>query len=129
MESGNFKNIIMQYLTLRWFTLSHFDKNKLKLFHSLERALKTANTKYPNLCWYIQTENYLKKEFRKIKMNNTNLIKLKEFDNNLQNFLTQNKIDGKLFLKNIDFMQKCDEIIYHCTHTSKNTSNAITSLP
>ena len=62
-------------------------------------------------------------------MNNTNLIKLKEFDNNLQNFLTQNKIDGKLFLKNIDFMQKCDEIIYHCTHTSKNTSNAITSLP
>ena len=127
MESGNFKNIIMQYLTLRWFTLSHFDDNRLRLFHSLEKALQNTDTK--NLCWYIQTENYLKKEFRKIKMDNTHLIKLKEFDNNLQNFLSKNKIDDKLFLKNIDFMQKCDCLIYHQAHAINNTSTMITSLP
>lgn len=127
MESGNFKNITMEYLTLRWFTLSHFDREKFKLFHFLEKALK--NTDIKNLCWYIQTENYLRQEFKKIKMNNIHLIKLKNFDNNLQNFLTQNKIDKKLFLKNIDFMQQCDCIIYHRTHANNNASNIFTSLP
>ena len=58
MESGNFKNITMQYLTLRWFTLSRFDESKFKLFHSLERALKNAGTKNKSLCWQIQTEDY-----------------------------------------------------------------------
>jgi len=117
----------MQYLTLRWFTLSYFDKNKLKLFHSLERALKTANT--TNLCWHIQTENYLRKEFKKIKMNNTRLIKLKNFNSNLQNFLNQNKINSKLFLENLDFMQQCDCLIYHRTHADNNASVIFTSLP
>ena len=129
MESGNFKNITMQYLTLRWFTLSHFDKNKFKLFHSLEQALK--NTSIRNLCWHIQTENYLRKEFNKLtsRMNNTQLTKLKNFDNNLQHFLTQNKIDGKLFLKNLDFMQQCDCLIYNQIHTNNNSSFIFTSLP
>ncbi len=127
MESRNFKNIIMQYLTLRWFTLSYFGKNKFKLFHSLEKALKNTNTK--NLCWHIQTENYLKKEFRKIKMNNTHLTKLKNFENNLQNFLNQNEIEDKLFLKNLNFMQQCDCIIYHRTHADNKASNIFTSLP
>ena len=127
MESGNFKNIIMQYLTIRWFTLSSFDKNKFKLFHSLERALQNTGTK--NLCWHIQTEDFLIKEFKKIKMTNAHLIQLKNFENNLQNFLNQNKIDGKLFLKNLNFMQQCDEIIYHRLHTDNNASVIFTSLP
>lgn len=122
MESGNFKNITMQYLTLRWYTLSHFSEYKFKLFHSLERALKNTGTK--NLCWHIQTEDYLRKEFKKItsKMTNTHLIKLKNFDDNLRNFLIKNKMDDKLFLKNIDFMQQCDCIIYHRTHADNNAS-------
>lgn len=127
MESGNFKDIIMQYLTLRWFTLSHFNENKLRIFHSLEKALKNANTK--DLYWYVQTENYLKKEFRKIKMDNTHLIKLKKFDENLKNFLIKHKIDSNLFFKNLDFMQKCDCLIYHHAHAINNTSTMITSLP
>lgn len=127
MESGNFKNITMQYLTLRWFTLSHFDEDKFKLFHTLERALKNTGTK--NLCWHIQTENYLRKEFKKIRMNNMRLTKLKKFDNNLQNFLNKNKTDSKLFLKNLDFMQQCDCIIYHRTHADNNASKIFTSLP
>lgn len=127
MESGNFKDIIMQYLTLRWFTLSHFDENKFKLFHSMERSLK--NTGIKKLCWHIQTENYLRKEFKKIKMNNAYLTKLKNFENNLQIFLDRNEIDNKLFLKNIHFMQQCDEIIYHRTHTENKASYTITSLP
>jgi hypothetical protein len=129
MESGNFKNITMQYLALRWFTLSHFEKDKFKLFHSLERALKNANTKNANLCWYIQTENYLKKEFKKIKMNNAHLQKLQNFNINLQKFLNQHKINNRLFLENIDFMQQCDCIIYHHAHANKNTSDIFTSLP
>ena len=127
MESGNFKNIIMKYLTLRWFTLSHFDEEKFKLFHSVEKVLKNANIK--NLCWHTQTENYLRKEFKKIKINNTRLIKLKKFDNNLQNFFNNNKIDEKLFLTNIDFMQQCDCLIYHRIHADNNASNTFTSLP
>ena len=129
MESGNFKNIIMQYLTLRWFTLSRFDENKFQLFHSLERALKTANTKNKNLCWHIQTEDYLKKEFKKIKMNNAHFIELKNFESNLQNFLNQNKIDAKFFLTNLNFMHQCDCIIYRRIHADNNASLNITSLP
>jgi len=130
MESGNFKNIAMQYLTLRWFTLSHFEERKIKLFHSLERALKTANKNDINLCWHIQTENFLKDEFKKIiKMNNIDLVKLKKFDDKLRNFLIKNKINEKLFLNNIDFMQKCDCIIYRHAHITNNTSDIITSLP
>ena len=128
MESGNFKNIAMHYFTIRWFTLSHFDENKFKLFHSLERALKIASQKNKNLYWQLQTENYLRQEFKKImKTNNTNPTKLKHFDDNLQNFLTKNKIASKLFLQDIDFMQKCDCIIYYHAHTK--TSDIITSLP
>ncbi len=131
MESGNLKNITMQYLTIRWFTISHFDKSQFKLFHSLEKALKTAATKNINLCWCIQSENFLRNEFKKItsKMNKMHLTKLKKFDNNLQHFLSQNRINNNLFLNNIDFLQKCDEIIYHRTHADKNTSDIITSLP
>ena len=117
----------MQYLILRWFTLSHFNKNKFKLFHSLERSLK--NSGISNLCWYIQTENYLKEEFKKIEMTNAHLIQLKNFESNLQNFLNQNKIDVKLFFKNINFMQQCDCIIYHRTQANNNASDDITSLP
>ncbi|MBO4706972.1 MAG: hypothetical protein J5594_00195 [Elusimicrobiaceae bacterium] len=120
MESGNFKDIIMQYLTLRWFTLSNFDVNKIKLFHSLEKALK--NTGIKNLCWHIQTKNYLKEEFKKIEMDNTCLTKLKNFENNLQNFLQQNEIESNVFLKDLDFMQQCDKIIYHRTHTDNKAS-------
>ena len=128
MESGNLKNIVMEYLTLRWFTLTHFDKNKFKLFHSLEKALNITNTK--NLCWHIQTESYLRQEFKRMtKMNNINLTKLKNFEHNLQNFLIRNRIDQKLLLKNLDFIQKCDKIIYHRTHAHNNTSYTITSLP
>ncbi len=127
MGSRDFKSIAMQYLTLRWFTLNHFDENKFKLFHSLERALKNTGTK--NLCWHIQTKNYLRKEFKRIKMNNAHLIKLENFDNNLQSFLNQNKIDSNLFFKNIDFMQQCDKIIYHRTHANNNASVIFTSLP
>lgn len=127
MGSGNLKNITMQYLTLRWFTLSHFDGNKFKLFHSLERALKNTNTE--NLCWYLQTKNYLMKEFKRIKMDNEDLIKLQNFESNLQNFLKQNKTDIKLFFKNIDFMQQCDCIIYRRIHSDNNASDTITSLP
>jgi len=129
MESGNFKNIIMQYLTLRWFTLSRFDENKFKLFHSLERALKNAGTENKSLCWQIQTEDYLKQEFKKIKMTDTYLIKLKKFDTNFQNFLNQNKTKDKFFIKNLDFLHQCDYIIYRRTHANNNASDNITSLP
>ena len=129
MGSGDFKNITMQYLTLRWFTLSHFDKKRFQLFHSLEKALQATGIKNIDLCWHIQTENYLRKEFKKIKMNNTHLIRLKNFDNNLQIFLNTHRINNKLFFKNIDFLHKCDEIIYHRTHTDQHTSDIITSLP
>ena len=121
----------MQYLTLRWFTISHFDKNQFKLFHSLERALKAAGTKNNDLCWLIQTEKFLRKEFKQItsKMNDIHMAKLNNFDNNLQYFLNQNKIDNNLFFKDIDFLQKCDEIIYQRTHADTNASDIITSLP
>ncbi len=131
MESRNITNITMQYLTLRWFTISNFDEKKLKLFHSLERALKTASKKNMTLCWHLQSENYLKEEFKKIiKMKHpASLKKLEKFDKNLKNFLNQNKIEANFLLKDIDFMQKCDCIIYRHAHTINNTSNIITSLP
>ena len=128
MGSRDFKNIIMQYLTLRWFTLSNFSKENLKLFHSLEHAInKTVNHK---LCWHKQTENYLKKEFNLlINRKNSNINKVKNFDVNLQKFLRQNNLKEEIFLNNIEFLQKCDEIIYHKANCHKTASDINTSLP
>ena len=106
----------MQYLTLRWFTLSHYDKNKLKTFHSLETALNAVGIK----CWHKQTETYLKQEFNKLlsgKYHKKDMFE--KFRNNLQKFFTANNLNKKLFTENIDFMHKCDEIIYHKAHTVK----------
>ena len=125
MGNRNFKNITMHYLTLRWFTLNNFKHIRLKQFHSLEKALKNTH----NLCWYDQTENYLKKEFKKIKMNNIYLTKIKNFDNKLNRFLTNNKIESKMFLSDIDFIHKCDEIICRKLHINTSTSDIFTSLP
>ena len=107
----------MKYLTLRWFTLNCFDENKLKTFHSLERAINTNKT----LCWHTQTENYLKQEFRNLTSeNNLRKEQFKQFENNLKNFFIANNLEPKLFLENINFIHKCDEIIYRKAHR-KNT--------
>ena len=120
MGSGDFKNISMKYLTLRWFTLSHFDESKLHTFHSLENALNTAGTKNKNLCWYKQTENYLKQEFKNILLAQYHKKEIfKKFENDLQKFFRTNNLNPKLFLENINFMHKCDEIIYHKAHAVK----------
>ena len=118
----------MQYLTIRWFTLSNLSEKNFKLFHSLERALNKSI--YSKLYCYKHTENYLKQEFNfLINRKNISLNKLKKFDINLQNFLKQNHIKEEILLNNIDFLQKCDEIIYHKANCRKNTSDKITSLP
>ena len=107
----------MKYLTLRWFTLNCFDESKLKTFHSLERAINADK----KLCWHTQTENYLKQEFKNFTAdNNTRKKQFEEFENNLQKFFTANNLEPKLFLENINFIHKCDEIIYHKAHR-KNT--------
>lgn len=106
----------MKYLTLRWFTLSHFDKSKLHTFHSLELALKTAGI----TCWYKQTENYLKQELKSLLLAKYHRQEMfKKFENDLNKFFTANNLNPKLFLENIDFMHKCDEIIYHKAHAVK----------
>ncbi len=128
MGSGDFKNIIMQYLTIRWVTLSNLSEKNFKLFQSLERALNKSI--YLKLCCYKQTENYLKQQFNLlVNQKNISLSKLKKFDINLQNFLKQNHIKEEILLNNIDFLEKCDEIIYHKANCRKNTSDKITSLP
>ncbi len=130
MGSGNIKTIIMQYLALRWFTLSCFDKEKLKIFHSLERSIKSAGKKEKYLCWHKQTENYLKRELQNLlSMNTMTKNKLQIFETNLQKFLEQNKLNKNLFLENMNFLQQCDKIICHKNHTIKKASDTITSLP
>lgn len=120
MGNRNFKNINMKYLTLRWFTLNCFNECKLHTFHTLEMALNTAGIKNKNLCWYEQTENYLKQEFKKILLTQYHQKEIfKKFENDLQKFFTANNLEPKLFLENINFMHKCDEIIYHKSHTAK----------
>ena len=123
----------MKYLTLRWFTLNYFDERKLKLFHSLEQAIKKASEKNKNLSWQEQTKNYLKQEFKNLIMTKTNnnlqLMQFKKFENNLKNFFKQNNLTPTIFLNDLDFIQKCDDIIYHQTRTHKNASIKITSLP
>lgn len=116
MGSGDCKNINMRYLALRWFTLSYFDKSKLNTFHSLEHALKSTGINY----WHKQTETYLRQEFTDllIKRYHTKEMFIK-FENDLQKFFTANNLNPKLFLENIDFIHKCDEIIYHKAHTEK----------
>ena len=42
-----------------------------------------------------------------------------KFENNLQKFFTANNLEPKLFLENIDFIHKCDEIIYRKAHAIK----------
>ncbi len=128
MDSGDFKNIIMQYLTIRWFTLSNLTESNFKLFHSLERAINKSI--YSKLYSYKQTENYLKQQFN-LLINEKDITwnTLNKFDINLQNFLKQNHIKEQILLSNIDFLQKCDEIIYHKANCRKNTSDKITSLP
>jgi len=121
----------MQYLTMRWFTLSSFNKDKLKLFHSLEKAINTKNLKYKNLCWYKQTESFLKQEFKKLFPENKNMqmLHLQNFNKNLQNFLKQNSLNPEMLLSNINFIHKCDCIICNKIHADDNTSDIITSLP
>ena len=108
----------MQYLALRWFTLSYFEKDKLKLFHTLERAIQSAKTDDVHLSWHEQTENYLRREFTTLLTKNTNcrLHIFQKFKKNLQNLMKQNNLTSKHFLSDINFMQKCDEIIYHKAH-------------
>ena len=106
----------MKYLTLRWFSLSHFNKSKLHTFHSLELALKTAGI----TCWHKQTENYLKQELKSILLTKYHRQEIfKKFEHNLQKFFIANNLKPELFLENIDFMHKCDEIICHKAHTAK----------
>lgn len=116
MGSGDFKNINMKYLAIRWFTLSHFDKSKLNTFHSLETALKNAGIN----CWHPQTKNYLKQEFKKLLVAKYHKKEMFiKFENNLQKFFNANNLEPILFLENIDFIHKCDEIIYRKAHAIK----------
>ena len=106
----------MKYITLRWFTLNHFDKGKLSTFHTLEQALENTGIE----CWHKQTESYLKRELKNILFTGYHKKEMfEEFKNNLQKFFTANNLTPKLFLEDIDFMHKCDEIIYHKAHTIK----------
>ena len=113
----------MQYLALRWFTLSYFEKDKLKLFHSLERAIKNTKIDNKHLSWHKQTENYLRQEFATLFTKNTNcrINSFYKFQINLQQLMKQNNLTSKPFFSDIDFMQKCDKIIYHKAH-NKNAS-------
>ena len=114
----------MQYLAIRWFTLSYFEKDKLKLFHSLERAIKNTNIQNIKLCWYKQTENFLRKELTNILTQNTisRTNRFQKFQTNLQKLMKENNLTTNDFLSNIDFIQKCDEIIYCKSHADKNAS-------
>ena len=119
----------MQYLALRWFTLTYFEEDKLKLFHSLERAIKNANVN-KKLCWHKQTENFLKREFANILTQNTNcrLNRFQKFQTNLQKLMKGNNLTAQNFLSDIDFIHKCDKIIYRKSHAVKLLPK-ITSLP